>query len=126
MTESTTREPIASVYYPDEHTGFFRGRTFWLAQHPGVAVSLFVGLFTALQWAGSHWLHELSAPERKKNSATIRGIGRDIRTLATHQLEAQRYNRGVLGDLARAQNIAVERPPELKEAEAQARKLRNR
>lgn len=121
MTEPTTR-PARQVIW----TNIDPDRSSWVAQHPGAALTLLGMVLVALQWAGTHWLHNLQAPDRKKSEAEIRGIRRDIRTITTYQLETQRFNRDILTDLARKEGLSFERPPELVDAEDKARKLRNR
>lgn len=123
MSETTSLDSIPEIYRPDN---FPTRKIAWLWQHPTATLTLVVAFFGAMQWVGSRLLHELSEPERKKTAAEIRGIRRDVRALVVHQMESQRYTREVLGDLARAQNIEVNRPPELIAAEKAARKIRNR
>jgi len=125
MTAAQGRARLPSVFYPSESQLEDHAAP-WVLRHPGATLTILGAMLVILQGAGTHWLHERSAPERKKSEAEIRGIRRDIRTLAIYQLEAQRSNRDILANLAEAQNIHVARPPELVEAEEKARKLRNR
>lgn len=98
----------------------------WVTRHPGFVLSI-VGVFLILiQWMGTQWLQEIQGPNQKKTESAIQGIRRDIRTMVTHQLEAQRFTRNMLTDLARTHGIEIKLPPQLKEAEDAARKLRNR
>ena len=98
----------------------------WVFRNPGVTFSIAILALAVLQWAGNHALADANQPAVQKRDAEIRRISRDIRTMATFQLESARANRDVLGDLATAQGITYERPPELKDAEAAVRKLKNR
>lgn len=71
-------------------------------------------------------LAEQNLPERKRVDSALRGIRRDMRTIATYQLESSRAHRDLLQDLADKQGVRYKRPPELVEAEAAVRKLKNR
>ena len=94
-------------------------RSSWVAEHPGAVLTIAGMLWAAAHWASTQWIHQSQAP-------ALDGIRRDIRTLATHQLEAQRSNRNILRKLAAERGIEYTEPPELNEAEVESRKLRSR
>lgn len=130
-SDQPTTGPLDTYYIPpaalpdrpklNEHT-----TEPWVLRHPGFALSIAGVALVLIQWMGTMWLQGVQAPERKKADADVRRIGRDIRTLATYQLESARSTRGVLKDLAAAHGIEIVIPLELKAAETAARKLRNR
>lgn len=91
----------------------------WVSEHPGAVLVIAGALWSAVQWASTKYIQDSQAP-------TIRAIHHDIKTLATHQLEAQRSNRSILKRMAAQQGIEYVEPPELIDAEVQSRKLRQR
>jgi hypothetical protein len=89
-------------------------------------VTLAFAAFSVLNWVALHAFNDLQAPDRKKTDSEIRRINRDLRTLATHQLESSRANREILQAIARKNDIPYGRPPELEDAERDVRKLKSR
>jgi len=80
----------------------------WFMKHPGAAISLALFAWGVIQWIGTHaWIDA-----NKPRDAEMRGIRRDIRTIATFQLESARANRELY--LADKRGVPYERPPEPK------------
>ncbi len=93
----------------------------WIFRHPGILLSIFVGLLAVGQWASIQYM--ANSPAQKKTNSSIRGIRKDMRIMQVYILESGRSNRHLLGQLAKANNLKYEEPRELVDAEKAVRKL---
>ena len=96
----------------------------WFLRHPGPALTVAVMIISAIQWGLNTFLEHATEPEIERINAEIRGIRKDVRAMATFELESARSNREMLQALAKAQGLSYDRPPELQDAELEVRKLK--
>lgn len=99
----------------------------WAQKHPGVALSILIGGFAAVQILGEVWIDDMQQPRWDKIDRAIGKLSQENRQLATFQLETSRYIGLALTGISESANVAMpDRPKALDRAEDHVRNIQER
>ncbi len=111
---------------PDEYE-VVDGPQPWVSRNPGVALSILIGGFAAVQIIGEVWIDDMQQPRWDKIDRAIGKLSQENRQLATFQLETSRYIGLALTGISESANVVMpDKPEALKRAAERVRDIQER